>query len=94
MKGPFHSINGIAYPEEIDLLRRVFDQFCRENGVIPGGPDAEDLSRAAMSLFTAGVVEEAHLVESLAEYVRRRTKLIPPPSGSVPTSHLCDRGSE
>lgn len=74
---PFHSTNGIAYPEDIKRLREVFDRFCAENGLASGSAEADDLGKAIMSLFAAGVGEETALQDSLTEYLRRRTRLVP-----------------
>lgn len=69
----FHSRNGIAYPKDMEHLRQVFDKFCREHGLTKGSADADDVGRAVMSLYAAGVIEEDALLDSLAEFLRCRT---------------------
>ncbi len=73
MTGSFGLPNQIAYPGEIRLLKEVFDRFCEDHRIEGGGRDAEEIARAIMSLFRAGVFDEVELRESLEEFQRRRT---------------------
>jgi hypothetical protein len=73
MKGPFHSTSGIAYPTDLTLLSKVFDRLCREHGFSKADLEAEDLGKAAMSLFAAGISDEDELLASLKEYLSRKS---------------------
>jgi hypothetical protein len=73
VRRPYYSSIGIAHPDELKLLNEVFDLICREYGLQRESPEAEDIGRAAISLFSAGVLNEAELVTSLREYLRRQT---------------------
>lgn len=88
-----HTPSGIAYPEDMQRLREMFDRFCRENGLVNGTAEAEDLAKAVMSLFAAGVDEETALLDSLAEYSRRKTRaeLTPRPNTSSPAGNGLQR---
>jgi len=74
MQERFHSSNGIAYPRDLQLLTEIFDCICKENGFEKGSSDAEDIGRAAMSLFAAGVFDEPEIKASLAEYIKRKKR--------------------
>ncbi|HEV2503720.1 MAG TPA: hypothetical protein VGV39_11630 [Mesorhizobium sp.] len=63
---------GVAYPGDMDLLKRIFDDLCHQRGFCQGSPAAEDLAKAAMDLFAQGVVDEDELTESLTNYLDRR----------------------
>jgi hypothetical protein len=88
-----HTPSGIAYPEDMQRLREMFDRFCRENGLVNGSAEAEDLAKAVMSLFAVGVDEETALLDSLAEYSRRKTRaeLTPRPNTSSPAGNRLQR---
>ena len=73
MQGPFHYTSGIAYPSDLTILSRVFDRLCREYGFSKEDVEAEDLGKAAMSLFAAGIFEEDELLASLKEYLSRKS---------------------
>jgi hypothetical protein len=72
MEAPFVSTSGIAYPDDMELLKRVFDRFCEAHQIIQGGTDAEEIAQAAMSLFQAGVFDEAALWKHLSEFHKQR----------------------
>ena len=71
MKGLSVPNSGIAYPGDMQLLKQVFDRICRQHHVEEGSRDAENVARAAMSLFQAGVFDETELIASLEEFMRR-----------------------
>lgn len=73
MRAPFKSPSGIAYPGDMTILKQVFDRICREHDIRSGSREADDVARAAMSLFGAGVHEEAELLDSLKEFMLRRS---------------------
>lgn len=76
--GNVHPANGIAYPNDMTVLKQVFDQVCREYCI--SAEDADDLARVTMSLFNAGMTDEVKLRESLIEYLARRVGRAPPAS--------------
>jgi hypothetical protein len=72
MQSPFQSSSGIAYPDDLKLLKQVFDRVCRENHFAEGSNDSQDVAQAAMSLFSSGVFKEDELTARLDEFVKRR----------------------
>jgi hypothetical protein len=67
MKGGSHeraliSSTGIAYPEDLEMLSSVFDHFCREHQIKPESSEATELARVIISLFEAGLCEEAAIL--------------------------------
>lgn len=66
---------GVAYPNDLTLLQRVFDPLCDEHHIPRDGFEAEHLGKAAMSLLTSGVLDEAQLMSSLQDYLKRRSRL-------------------
>lgn len=73
MRGLSVSNSGIVYPDDMKLLKQVYDRICLEHHVEEGSKDAEKIAQAAMSLFQAGVFEEAELMTGLNEFIRRRS---------------------
>lgn len=72
MNGSFGLSSGIGYPEDLSLLNRIFDRFCADYEIKIGGPEAEKIAQATMSLFQAGISNEAEIRASLEEFHRRR----------------------
>jgi hypothetical protein len=73
VQGPFHYTSGIAYPSDLTLLSKVFDRLCREHGFSKADLEAEDLGKAAMSLFVDGIFEDDELLARLKEYLSRKS---------------------
>lgn len=55
---PHVSKSGVAYPDDLVLLKRVYDKVCEERGIVAGSTEASDLAIEAMRLFSAGVFDE------------------------------------
>ncbi len=55
---PHVSKSGAAYPDDLVLLKRIYDQVCEERGIVVGSSEATDLAIEAMTLFSAGVFDE------------------------------------
>ncbi|MBZ9840850.1 hypothetical protein [Mesorhizobium sp. CA5] len=55
---PHVSESGLAYPDDLVLLKRIYDEVCEERGIVLGSPEASDLAIEAMRLFSAGVFDE------------------------------------
>jgi hypothetical protein len=72
MQSPFQSSTGIAYPDDLKLLKQIFDRVCRKNHFAEGGSDSQDVAHAAMSLFSSGISTEDELTARLEEFVERR----------------------
>jgi hypothetical protein len=69
----FHSAGVVAGPEEISMLTSIYDTVCREHGLKRGSTEADDLARAVMSLFEAGLTDETEIFESVNEFMRRKS---------------------
>lgn len=67
------SDSGIAYPGDMETLKRIYDDLCSEQGYRAGSPAAEDLARATMDLFAQGVFDENEIIESLRQYIERQS---------------------
>ncbi|TIQ34435.1 MAG: hypothetical protein E5X48_18900 [Mesorhizobium sp.] len=55
---PHVSKSGVAYPDDLVLLKRIYDQVCEERGITRGSPEASELAIEAMKLFSAGIFDE------------------------------------
>lgn len=55
---PHISKSGAAYPDDLVLLKRIYDQVCEERGLVVGSPEASELAIQAMKLFSAGIFDE------------------------------------
>lgn len=53
------------YPEDLDVLKRVFDVVCAERGCQPGSPDAEATALLLVNLFESGRKTEEELFEAV-----------------------------
>ncbi|HEV2505955.1 MAG TPA: hypothetical protein VGV39_22955 [Mesorhizobium sp.] len=73
MSAPHHFTSGIAYPDDLTLLREIYDDICLQRGFHCGSCAAEDLARATMNLFGQGVIEETEIRESLDIYLGRKS---------------------
>ncbi|RVD14615.1 MAG: hypothetical protein EOS73_24735 [Mesorhizobium sp.] len=62
---------GVGYPDDLSVLKQVFDKVCAEEGIAVGSSRAERLSVDAMLLFTNGEWEEAMLYDHLRDLARR-----------------------
>ncbi|HEV2503763.1 MAG TPA: hypothetical protein VGV39_11855 [Mesorhizobium sp.] len=71
MATAFSSTSGIAYPDDLKLLKTIYDDICVERGFHCGSHAAEDLAKAMMDLFTQGVVEESEVRDTVAAYLGR-----------------------
>ncbi|RWM31670.1 hypothetical protein [Mesorhizobium sp.] len=52
------STSGVAYPDDLVLLKAIYDQVCEERGITRGSPEASELAIEAMRLFSAGIFDE------------------------------------
>ena len=88
MQAPFKSSSGIAYPSDMTVLKQVFDRVCQENSIKCGSRAADDVARALMSLFGAGMHDETELLGSMKEFMLRNLGIVAP----VPEPHQANRG--
>jgi hypothetical protein len=51
------------YPNDLELLKQVFDKLCAESGCQPGSPDAEATAIRLVNLFQSGHASEDELLE-------------------------------
>ncbi|MGX5800433.1 hypothetical protein ACWGS9_04230 [Bradyrhizobium sp. Arg314] len=54
---PHVSESGAAYPDDLVLLKRIYDQICEERDIAVGSSAASDLAVEAMKLFSAGIFD-------------------------------------
>lgn len=66
------STSGAAYPDDLKLLKVIYDDICTQRGLSRGSTAAENLAREAMDLFSQGVFDEADIRESLKLYLERK----------------------
>jgi hypothetical protein len=76
VQAPFKSSPGIAYPSDMAILKQVFDRVCQENDIKRGGRASDDVARALMSLFGAGVHDETELLDSMKEFMLRNSGVL------------------
>ncbi|TPO13659.1 hypothetical protein [Mesorhizobium sp. B1-1-5] len=76
---PHVSESGLAYPDDLALLKRIYDEVCEERGIVLGSSEASELAIEAMRLFSAGVFDEVTIGRRLrggdgetGEFSRRR----------------------
>ncbi|AZO08924.1 MULTISPECIES: hypothetical protein [unclassified Mesorhizobium] len=65
MINPHVSKSGIAYPSDLALLKRIYDEVCQERGLTPGSPEASALAKDAMDIFAAGIFDEVTISRRL-----------------------------
>ncbi|TIR18278.1 MAG: hypothetical protein E5X34_22115 [Mesorhizobium sp.] len=53
------------YPEDLDVLKRVFDLLCHERGCQPGSPDAEATALPLVNMFEGGRRTEKELLDAV-----------------------------
>lgn len=56
---------GIAYPEDLAFLSRVYDEACRRQGVSKHSEEGANLAHSVMALYAAGVRGERRMKRSL-----------------------------
>ena len=59
------SKSGLGYPDDLTLLKRVYDCICAERSLAHGCAEAAALAAMAMDLFRRGVFEEETLYGEL-----------------------------
>jgi hypothetical protein len=89
MKGLFISSRGIAYPEDLEILSAAFDHFCQDHHIEPEGPEGTELARTIMSLFEAGLCDEA-AIRSVLDSMKNGTLFR---SSQSLAEHLTDLGN-
>ncbi|HMJ29086.1 MAG TPA: hypothetical protein VK512_10265 [Xanthobacteraceae bacterium] len=65
--------NSVLYPDDLVMLRRVFDQVCADGCYETNSVEAELIAAALLNIFQNGTSEEALL---LAELRSRRQDFI------------------
>ncbi len=75
MQIPFKSASCIAYPNDMTVLRQVFDRLCQENNIRRDSRAGDDVARALMSLFGDGAHEETELLDGMKEFMTRRSEI-------------------
>ena len=62
--GPY---GGIFGPEDLELLQKLFDEFCEARGYAPKSADAEHTAFLFFTLFRGGIVDEGSLRKALPD---------------------------
>ncbi len=70
--------SGITYPE---ALKTLFDRICEDHQIKTDGPEALGLARTIVSLFQAGVCDEAG-IRAVLDSMEDGTLARPPASRS------------
>ena len=52
------SKSGVGYPDDLTLLKRVYDRICAGRSLAEGCAEAAELAAMAMDLFRRGIFEE------------------------------------
>ena len=65
MADHYVSNSGVAYPDDLTLLKRVYDRICAERDLPHGCPEAAELAEMAMDLYRRAIFEEAALYGEL-----------------------------
>ncbi len=58
------SVTGIVHPEQVEMLRRVLDNYCAERRISCQAAYA-DLAQRVMAMFMSGLDTESELAEAL-----------------------------
>ena len=66
---------GVAFPEDLRRLKKIYDDLCFKHQISPTSGTAEDLAKATMHVFSAGVHDEAAIRERLLRFLRQRPVL-------------------
>ncbi|RVD69710.1 MAG: hypothetical protein E5V62_11880 [Mesorhizobium sp.] len=64
MFGPTKT-SGVAYPEDMALLQRVYDRSCQDLDILPGTREANTLAAQIMDIFASGVSDEESFLQLL-----------------------------
>lgn len=65
----YSSTNGIAYPEDLILLKSVHDDVCFQRGFDSGSRAADDVGKVLMSLFADGIHDEVQIRASVERHL-------------------------
>ncbi|PLP57610.1 hypothetical protein CYK37_18505 [Mesorhizobium loti] len=65
--------SGVAHPDDLAALQRIYDDVCGDHGFCHGSPAAEDLARATMDLVSQGILDQDEMIESLEIYLERKS---------------------
>ncbi|HEV2505378.1 MAG TPA: hypothetical protein VGV39_20040 [Mesorhizobium sp.] len=71
---PVHT-PAIACPEDLDLLRNIYQDICRERCIHEGSHASTEVARALMYLFSQGVLDEVGIRETMRIYFDRKRVL-------------------
>lgn len=69
MPGPYKSTSGNAYPDDLKLLKKIYDDLCSKQNLQAGSPVAQELGKAAMNLLEQGVFDEKEIRERLQKFI-------------------------
>ena len=56
---------GIADPEQLSVLCKVLDGYCRRAGLVSNSPEREDIAHRILALYDLGIVTEDGLADAL-----------------------------
>jgi hypothetical protein len=72
------SFRGVADSEQIAILTRVLDDYCREHGIEKGDPKREAFGCHIMAIFNSGLRRVDEIRATLAGYRQAGMKSQPP----------------
>ncbi|PLP58970.1 hypothetical protein CYK37_10675 [Mesorhizobium loti] len=71
----FNHTPAIAYPEDLDLLKDIYHDICRERRIRDGSRASAEVAKALMYLFSQGVLDDAGIRETMQIYFDRKRML-------------------
>ncbi|UVK46416.1 hypothetical protein BPNPMPFG_002059 [Mesorhizobium sp. AR07] len=80
--------NGSADSDQLSILAKVLDDYCRQAGIAAGHPARERLGRRAMELFQDGMDKSAELLAALNSSYDEWLGEVDPPSSSFQRAPL------
>lgn len=62
-----------AHPEQVAMMVRVLDAYCREAGIVARTADQDGVAATIVALFESGIDTEDDLMAALVDEQHRRT---------------------
>ena len=56
---------GVANPQQLTLMCKVLDGYCRRSGVDSNSPERENIATRILGFYDLGIVTEDDLIDAL-----------------------------